>query len=85
MCLSLLQSFHPTKLRGVDAYPCHDWGLLLVMLSVELSKAEGLTPLLAADGMRAVSAQLVLQRCREVPEDDPLRAFLADLNKAADW
>lgn len=69
----------------MEAQPCHDWGLLLVMMSVELKKVEGLTPLLAGDGAQGVSAQLVLARCRDCSDDDELHAFLRDLSEAAAW
>lgn len=83
-----VQGFHPTSMRGQPASPQHDWGLLLVMLAIELHKALGIGAVTStrADqgGLPRVQQALVIKQC-QAATDDTLREFLQEICQLAQW
>jgi hypothetical protein len=82
-CMRAAQGWYPGQLRFAQAQPKHDWGLLVVLLAVELDKANT-RGLVGDSSPQKVQMDLLLARCQTVTHAG-LKALLRELVSNAGW
>jgi hypothetical protein len=80
MCM---QGWYPGSIRNEKADPKYDWGLLVVLIAVELDKA-GYQKLTGNSDPAKVQLDMVLAECDKV-QHTRLKGLISDLVLKAGW
>ncbi len=78
-----MQAWYPGIMRGQQADARYDWGLLVVLIAVELDKRH-LADLTGNSAPTRVQLPVVLERCRVIVHMD-LKQLVATLINKAGW
>ncbi len=76
-----MQAWYPGIMRGQQADARYDWGLLVVLIAVELGK-QHLADLIGNSAPARVQLPLVLERCRAVTHVNLKQLVGTFINKA---
>ena len=86
MCLSRvgLQTWYPGAMQNQTADAKYDWGLLVVLIAVEMGKQSALTELTGDSAPVRVQLPLVLARCKAIVHEK-LKQLVQHLIHKAGW
>ena len=79
-----LQAWYPGVMRNQTADAKYDWGLLVVLIAVELGKQQPLTELTGESEPARVQLPLVLARCRAIVHSE-LKQLVEHFMHKAGW
>ena len=79
-----LQAWYPGEMRNQTADAKYDWGLLVVLIAVEMGKQQPLTELTGESAPARVQLPLVLARCRAIVHRD-LKQLVEQFIHKAGW
>ena len=77
-----LQAWYPGAMRNQTADAKYDWGLLVVLIAVEMGKQQPLTELTGKSTPARAQLPLVLARCRAIVHRDLKQLVDLFINKA---
>lgn len=82
---SLIQQWHPINLFSQPAKECFDWGLLVVLIVVQLTRPDWQRVMVEDnEGQDVPSIERIVDVCRRESHQE-LRSFLEELIARADW
>ncbi len=79
-----LQAWYPGAMRNQTAHAKYDWGLLVVLIAVEMGKQQPLTELTGDSAPVKVQLPLVLARCEAIVHEK-LKQLVRCLIHKAGW
>ncbi|KAA6416662.1 MAG: hypothetical protein FRX49_13361 [Trebouxia sp. A1-2] len=79
-----LQAWYPGAMQNQTAIAKYDWGLLVVLIAVEMGKQQPLTELTGESAPARVQLPLVLARCRAIVHRD-LKQLVEQFIHKAGW
>ena len=79
-----LQAWYPGAMRNQTADAKYDWGLLVVLIAVEMGKQQPLTELTGDSAPARVHLPLVLARCKAIVHEK-LKQLVQHLIHKAGW
>ena len=79
-----LQAWYPGAIRNQTADAKYDWGLLVVLIAVEMRKQQPLTELTGASAPARVQLPLILARCRDIVHRE-LKQLVEQFIHKAGW